>query len=88
VVLSADNHNNHLNLQDHIDQVTPKLCAASYVGTFLAQFTVQNKTVTIMAGGKHKNAHTQLQILLLPCEYVFSPINFLVNLKKPSCTQY
>jgi hypothetical protein len=43
-----------------------------------------------MVGAKHKNVCTGLQVLLLPCDYEFSSMNFIVNKTKTksSCWQY
>jgi hypothetical protein len=46
-------------------------------------FTLQKKIVRLMAGVKPRNSCTSLfkslEILALPCEYIFSLINFTVN---------
>jgi hypothetical protein len=46
-------------------------------------FTLQKKTVITIIGAKFRNAYAgpfkRLQISLLPCEYIYSLINFIVN---------
>jgi hypothetical protein len=46
-------------------------------------FTSQQRIVRIMAGDKPRNScrslFMRLEILLLPCEYIFSLMNFVVN---------
>jgi hypothetical protein len=46
-------------------------------------FTLQKRTVTIIAGVKSRNScrnlFMRLEILTLPCEYIFTLMNFVVN---------
>jgi hypothetical protein len=49
-------------------------------------FTLQKKIVRIMLGVKPQNScrglFKRLQILPLPCEYIFSLLNFIINNKE------
>jgi hypothetical protein len=42
-------------------------------------FTLQKRTVRIIAGVKCRNLFMRLEILPLPCEYTFTLVNFVVN---------
>jgi hypothetical protein len=46
-------------------------------------FTLQKRTVSIIVGGESRNScrnlFMRLEILPLPCEYIFTLMNFVVN---------
>jgi hypothetical protein len=54
-------------------------------------FTLHERTVRIIAGGKSRtscrNLFMSLEILTLPCEYIFTLMNFIINNQEHFQTQ-